>query len=105
MIILIGVSSTPIAIFGYNLPQVLHFASQKMLTFLSAFPPRALMHFLALEELPRADFRVFLHLLFSLEHVFFNFLQFELLVILLGNESLQALTKRRKEKSILNYRY
>ena len=56
------------------------------------------MHFLAVEELPRADFRVFLHLRFSFEQVFFNFLQLELLVILLGNESVQPLIKKKKRR-------
>ena len=82
---------------------MVHVFLQNSLTRLLASDFRALLHFFPFFEFPRADPSFEEHLLFSFGQVIFNFLQFELLLILLGNTSLQPEVEQTKSNYILEY--
>ena len=82
---------------------MVHVFLQNSLTRLLASDFRAFLHFFPFFEFPRADPSFEEHLLFSFGQVIFNFLQCELLLILLGNTSLQPEVEQRKSNYILEY--
>ena len=81
----------------------MHVFLQNSLTGLLASDFRAFLHFFPFFEFPRADPSFEEHLLFSFGQVIFNFLQFELLLILLGNTSLQPEVEQTRSNYILEY--
>ena len=80
---------------------MVHFFLQNSLTRLLARDFRAFLHFFPFFEFPRVDPRFEEHSRFSFGQVIFNFLQFELRLIFLGNTSLQPEVEQTKSNYIL----